>query len=270
MANRTGGWSSGDAYDRYVGRWSRRVAVEFLEWLAIPPVRRWLDVGCGTGVLTQTILARHAPASVVGVDPSEPFVAQARTNVTDPRASFARGRADATGLPDGAVDVVVAGLVLNVVSDVGSALAELRRVLEPGGVVAAYVWDYAAGMGFIRHFWDAAVAVDADAAAFDQARSMPIAAPGPLERAFIEAGFDDVAVRPIVIPTVFADFDDLWLPFLGGTGEAPSYVATLEESTRGAIREQLRSTVVAAADGSISLSARAWAVRGRRPADGPF
>lgn len=268
VANQTGGWSSGDAYERYVGRWSRRIAVEFLAWMAIPSGRRWLDVGCGTGVLTETILAHHAPAAIIGVDPSESFLARARAAISDSRASFARGAADTTGLADGAVDVAVAGLVLNFVPDVGAALAELCRVVQPDGVVAAYLWDYAEGMELIRHFWDAAITVDAGAVALDQGRSMPIAGSAALERAFLAAGFDDVAVRPIVIPTVFADFDDLWLPFLGGTGEAPSYVATLDESMRIAIRERLRSTVVAAADGSISLSARAWAVRGNRPAEG--
>jgi trans-aconitate methyltransferase len=265
VANQTGGWSSGDAYERYIGRWSRRVAVEFLDWLDVPSGRRWLDVGCGTGVLTETILARHAPVAVIGVDPSEAFLARARTTIADPRASFAKGAADTTGLADGAVDVAVAGLVLNFVPDVGAALAEVRRVVAPGGVAAAYLWDYAEGMELIRRFWDAAVAVDADAAALDQGRSMPIAGAEPLLRAFLAAGFDAVSVRPIVIPTVFADFDDLWLPFLGGTGEAPSYVATLDESTRDAIRERLRPAVPPAADGSISLSARVWAVRGRNP-----
>jgi trans-aconitate methyltransferase len=244
------------------------VAVAFLDWLAVPPGRRWLDIGCGTGVLTETILAHHAPAAVIGVDPSEPFLARARVSITDPRASFAHGAADATGLADEWVDVAVAGLVLNFVPDVGAALGELQRVVGPAGVVAGYLWDYAEGMELIRHFWDAAIAVDAGAVALDQGKSMPIAGPGALERAFLAAGFDDVAVRPIVIPTVFADFDDLWLPFLGGTGEAPSYVATLDEPTRVAIRERLRSTLVEAADGSISLSARVWAVRGRPPAVG--
>ena len=143
-------WASSDAYERYIGRWSRRVADQFVVWLEVPPGRRWLDVGCGTGALSQAILKRSAPTSVTGVDPVEPFIARASAALTDPRASFWLGSAVDTGLPDGAADVVVAGLVLNFVPDVGAALAEWRRVLAPGGVVGAYVWDYVRGMGFIR------------------------------------------------------------------------------------------------------------------------
>jgi trans-aconitate methyltransferase len=258
-------WTSGEAYERYVGRWSRRVAAEFLGWLAIPAGRAWLDIGSGTGALTEAILARCEPASIVGVDTSQGFVEHARAAVTDPRASFAVGAAASTGLPKASIDVAVAGLVLNFVPDASGALRELGRVVVPGGVVAAYVWDYAEGMEFMRLFWDTAVAVDPGAAVLDQGRRFPIAAPGPLEAAFIEACLVDVAVRPIVIPTVFADFDDYWQPFLGGTGAAPTYVAGLDEPERAVLRDRLRTSLVAEADGSIRLAARAWAVRGRRP-----
>jgi SAM-dependent methyltransferase len=262
-------WAGSDAYERYIGRWSRRVADEFVVWLEVPPGQRWLDVGCGTGALSQAILKRSAPSSVTGVDPLEPFIARASEALTDPRASFRLGSATDTGFPDGAADVVVAGLVLNFVPDVGAALAEWRRVLAPGGVVGAYVWDYARGMGFIRRFWDAAVAVDPAAATLDQGAQQGITAQGRLEAAVRTAGFVAVDVRSITIPTVFADFDDLWLPFLGGTGGAPGYVATLDAAQRDAIRERLRRSVAAEPDGSIHLEARAWAVRARQPGNTP-
>jgi SAM-dependent methyltransferase len=258
-------WARSDAYERYIGRWSRRVADQFVVWLEVPPGQRWLDVGCGTGALSQAILKRSAPASVTGVDPIEAFIARASSALTDPRASFRLGSAADTGFPDGAADVVVAGLVLNFVPDVGAALAEWRRVLTPGGVVGAYVWDYARGMGFIRRFWDAAVAVDPAAAALDQGAQAGVTAAGQLEAAVRAAGFVAVEVHSIAIPTVFVDFDDLWLPFLGGTGGAPGYVTTLDDAHRDAIREQLRRSVAAEPDGSIHLEARAWAVRARQP-----
>jgi SAM-dependent methyltransferase len=258
-------WSSATAYEAYVGRWSRAVAAEFLDWLAVPTRRRWVDVGCGTGVLTEAILGRTDPQSVVGVDPAEPFLVHARKVVDDPRVTFQVGSAAETGLENEQFDVAVAGLVLNFVPDVAAALAEARRVVIPDGMVAGYVWDYAEGMQFIRAFWDAAVALDPAASELDQARRFAIAAPEPLLAAFATAGFESVEVRPIEIPTVFADFDDLWLPFLGGTGSAPTYVASLEPPATGALREALRSSVPFEADGSIRLSARAWAVRGRRP-----
>ena len=145
-------WASGGAYDAFIGRWSRLVAAEFLAWLAVPPLRRWLDVGCGTGGLSGTILARCDPRSVVGVDPSESFVRHARANVVDARAVFSVGSADSTGIDDGAVDAAVFGLVLNFVPDLGQALAEAKRVVVSTGTVAGYVWDYAEGMQLLRRF----------------------------------------------------------------------------------------------------------------------
>jgi SAM-dependent methyltransferase len=258
-------WSSGSDYESYVGRWSRLVAPEFLGWLEIPPGGRWLDVGCGPGALTAAILARGAPNSVVGVDPSATFVAHAQATVTDPRASFRVGDAATTGLDDGQVDAVVSGLVLNFVPDLGAALAEAQRVARPGGTVAGYVWDYAAGMQLLRRLWDAAVALDPAAHALDEAVRFPNAAPEPLANAFTVAGLEDVQTCPIVVPTVFPVFDDLWRPFLGGTGPASAYIVSLTEPARDALRERLRASVAVEADGSVRLTARAWAVRGRRP-----
>jgi SAM-dependent methyltransferase len=256
-------WTSGSAYESYIGRWSRLVAPEFLDWLGIPPGRRWLDTGCGTGALTAAILARCEPRFVVGVDPSESFIAHARATVVDAQARFEVGTAAEAGLDDGDVDVVVSALVLNFVPDLNAALAEARRVLSPGGVVAGYVWDYAEGMQLLRRFWDAAVVVDPAAQALDEAVRFRIAAPQPLAEAFTAAGLSAVEVRPIEIPTVFANFDDLWKPFLAGTGPASAFAAALAEPARSALRERLRSSVEAEPDGSIRLVARAWAVRGQ-------
>jgi SAM-dependent methyltransferase len=258
-------WSSGGAYDAYIGRWSRMVAPQFLDWLELPPGSRWLDVGCGTGALSEAILERSSPRSVVGVDPSDAFVAHAQASIADQRASFAVGSATQTGLADAAVDAVVSGLVLNFVPDIGEALAEARRVVNPGGVVAGYVWDYAEGMELLRRFWDAACSLDPAAQGLDEAVRFPGAAPGPLGDAVAAAGFEAVEVRPITVPTVFADFDDLWTPFLQGTGPAPGYVATLRGRARDALRDRLRASCPVQPDGSIRLVARAWAVRGRRP-----
>ncbi len=263
--SKTDRWSSGSAYEAYVGRWSRRVAVEFLDWLAVPPGRRWLDLGCGTGALTDTILARHDPRSVVGGDPSAAFLDHARARVLDARATFQAGSADATGLADEAVDAVASGLVLNFVPDVVAALREVRRVRAPGGTAGADVWDYAEGMQFLRRFWDAATHLDPAARALDEGARFPIASPDRYRDAFVTAGLVEVETRAIDIPTVFASFDDLWTPFLGGTGPAPVYVASLADEPRAALRERYREGVGSEPDGSIRLTARAWAVKGRRP-----
>jgi SAM-dependent methyltransferase len=260
------GWSSGDAYEGYIGRWSRLVAPVFLDWLDVPPDARWLDVGCGTGILARAILEHGEPRSVVGVDPSAPFLEHARTATADPRARFEHGSADATGQPDASVDAVVAGLVLNFVPDLPAALAEAQRVVRPGGIVAGYVWDYASGMQLLRAFFDAAIALDPAMAEHDEGVRFPITHEGRLAVAFAAAGLADVRQRPIDVPTVFRDFDDLWSPFLRGTGPAPAYVASLDEPARTALRERLRASlpIEPEPDGSIHLTARAWAVRGRR------
>ena len=257
-------WESGAAYEGYIGRWSRLVAREFLDWLDLPDGLAWLDVGCGTGVLTRAILESCAPRSVVGVDPSGGFLDHARATTSDARTRFERGNADATGQDDASFDVAVAGLVLNFVPDVRAALAEAQRVVRPGGTVGAYVWDYASGMQLIRVFFDAAIALDPAMAAHDEAVRFPITHEGRLAETFEAAGMLDVDHRPIDVPTVFRDFDDLWTPFLGGTGTAPTYVATLDERARDALRDRLHNSLPIEADGSIRLTARAWAVRGRR------
>lgn len=258
------GWAGGDAYERYVGRWSRLVAPIFVDWLAIGSGRRWLDVGCGTGALSATVLARAEPASIVGIDPSANFEAHARARVTDPRASFTIGNAQAIPLDAESVDVVVAGLVLNFVPDPAAGLAEMVRVAVPGATVAGYVWDYAEGMQLMRHFFDAAIALDPAAAVEDEVVRFPICAPGPLRAAFVDAGLDAVEIREIEIPTVFASFEEYWSPFLSGVGAAPAFAMRLDEMQRAAIRDRLRATLPTEADGSIHLSARAWAARGTR------
>lgn len=258
-------WAGADAYEAYIGRWSRLVAQQFIEWLAIPDDMRWVDVGCGTGALTASILRGAAPAAVVGIDPSASFVAHAAETIIDPRARFLVGDASALPVEDAWGDAVVAGLVLMLVADPAQALHEMRRVAAPGAVIGGYLWDYADGMQLIRRFFDAAVELDPAAVAHDEGPRFTICAPEPLRRVFEGAGLDEVVVRSIEVPTVFRDFDDYWTPFLAGVGVAPAYAVTLDEPVRARIRERLRATLPTEADGSIHLMARAWAVRGSVP-----
>ena len=260
-------WAGATAYESFVGRLSRRVAPILLDWLDVSTGADWIDVGCGTGALTATILDRAEPASVVGIDPSEAFIAAAGATIGDARARFDVGSADALPLPSAAADAAVAGLVLNFVPDLPAALAEMGRVLRPGGWVGAYVWDYAERMEPIRRFFDAAMTVDAGAAKADEGARFPLCRPGPLGEAFHAAAFVDVAVREIEAPAEYADFDAFWTPFLSGVGAAPHYLVGLDAAAQAAIRERLRATLPTEPDGSIHLVARAWAVRGRT--DGP-
>jgi SAM-dependent methyltransferase len=255
-------WSVGDAYESYVGRWSRRVAEAFVRWLDLPAGGHWLDVGCGTGALTATVLALADPAQVVGVDPSEGFLSAARARIVDPRSTFQVGDARSLPRPDRRFDAVVSGLALNFVPDAHRAVAEFVRVAASGGVAAAYVWDYAEGMAMMRYLWDAATDLDPAAAELDEGSRFPLCRPEPLRQLWTGAGLDAVAVQAIEVPTVFADFDDFWTPFLGGQGPAPGYVMSLTEDRRRALRDRLRARVPVSADGSVPLTARAWAVRG--------
>jgi SAM-dependent methyltransferase len=255
-------WQSGDAYEAYIGRWSRRIAATFVRRLGVPASRRWLDVGCGTGALTSAVLAAADPAEVTGVDPSGGFLERARASVTDPRASFALADARELPFPAGRFDVVVSGLVLNFVPEPAAAAAEIARVTVPGGLAAAYLWDLADGMELIRRFWEAAAELDPGVAELDEGRRYPLCRPEPFGRLWTEAGFTAVSVGEIKIPTVFRGFDDYWTPFLGAQGPAPAYLATLPEARRDQLRELLRGRLPTNPDGSIPLSARAWVVRG--------
>lgn len=257
-------WESGAAYEAYVGRWSRLVAREFLAWLGVPSGQRWLDIGCGSGALSQTILSVAEPDAVTGVDSSERFIAYARAATLDARANFLIGDAQALPVESEAYDTVVSGLVLNFTPDPARAVAEMARATRPGGTVAVYVWDYAGQMQFMRYFWDAAGALDPQARALDEGPRFPVCHPEALERLFVAASLRDVGARAITIPTVFRDFDDYWSSFLGGQGSAPSYAMSLDEERRLALRERIRTTLPVAPGGFISLMARAWAVRGDR------
>ena len=259
-------WASGGAYEPYVGRWSRLVAREFVDWLAIPPAALWLDVGCGTGALTETILRRANPTQVDGVDPSEGYLALAREQVRDPRVRFKTGDARRLPVDSARYDAVVSALVLNFIPDLPMAVAVMARAVRPGGVVAGYVWDYAGKMELMRYFWDAAVALKPEDLERDEGRRFPICKPGPLQDLFKSAGLKDVAMRSIDIPTSFRDFDDYWTPFLGGQFPAPDYAMSLDEESRAALRERIRARLPVTANGSIPLIARAWAVRGTRQA----
>ena len=257
-------WTIAAAYEAFIGRWSRPVAAAFIDWLAVPPGGRWLDIGCGTGALTRTIIEHAAPVAIQGIDSSAGFIAHASAALAEPRASFAV--ADAQALPDAdsTYDAVVSGLALNFVPQPDRAVGEAARVARPGGIVAAYVWDYAEGMQLLRHFWDVAIALDPAARELDEGRRFPLCQPGPLATLFREAGLHAVETRAIKIPTPFRDFDDLWSPFLGGQGPAPGYVASLDAERQVALREHLRAHLPSAPDGTIPLTARAWAVKGRR------
>jgi SAM-dependent methyltransferase len=255
-------WTSGTHYDRWMGRWSGLLARELLNWLGLPRHLRWLDVCCGSGVLTEAIVESFAPAWIAGIDASADQISFARDHRAGPRVRFET--ADALQLPFAAdsFDVAGCGLGLNFLPDPERALQEMRRVVVPRGTISAYVWDYAEGARFLREFWDAAAAIDQDAPQHDQGRRFPLCNPEPLRELFEGAGMSQVDVVGLSITTRFASFDDYWQPLFSGQGSAPNYLATRSEPTRNAIRDRLRHALPIDSDGVIALPARAWAVRG--------
>ena len=252
-------WESGDPYEKYVGRWSRRVAPLFLAWLDQSPGRQWLDVGCGTGALCSAILAHCSPKSVTGVDPSDGFLRTAKSSLGN-RAELRVGTATELPFEDAQFDTVVSGLVLNFVAEPLLALAEMARVARRDGIIGAYVWDYAGKMEMLRLFWDCAVELDPAASALDEGRRFPICDPEALRRLFSDAGVDTIATTPIDVVTSFAGFDDYWRPFLGGQGPAPSYASLLDDTQRARLRDRIRSRLSTSKGGEIGLTARAWAI----------
>lgn len=255
-------WDSGSAYELWVGRWSRLIAEKFIHWLAISSGKIWGDVGCGTGALVECILSSADPANVLGVDRSDAYISEARNRVRDSRARLEVGDACALTWAPATCDVTVSGLVLNFVPDSDAMVKEMVRVTRPGGRVAAYVWDYAGGMQMIRHFWDVALELNRSDSRLDQAERFPLCQPDPLQQLFQRGGLNSVSVSAIDVTTVFSDFDDYWMPFLGKQGAAPTYLASLPGDSRDRIRDILKARLIATADGSIAMTARAWAVQG--------
>lgn len=254
-------WADGENYERYMGRWSRKIAREYVAWLGQAPGLSWLDVGCGTGALTGLVLEVCEPREVVAVDPAEAFVAYARSRLADSRSRFEVGGAEALPLADGSMDVVVSALAYNFFPDRPGALAEMRRVVKPGGAVSLYVWDYpGGGMGFMDAFWQAAIDVDPAAETAGERSRFPFCTADGLASEAEAAGLSGVDVRPIEVVAEFVDFDDLWQPFTKGTGPAPAFFQRLEPGKQAALRGRLAAV---AGDGPIAFPARAWAMKGR-------
>jgi SAM-dependent methyltransferase len=255
-------WDSGEPYEAYVGRWSLPVARQFVGWLKADAGKRWLDVGCGTGALSRAIADDAHPTLLAAVDPSEGFLAHARRKFEGERGDFAVSDAQSLPFGDDSFDATVAGLVLNFVPEPGKATAEMARVTIPGGIVGAYVWDYAERMEMIRYFWDTAASLDPRARDLDEGRLFPLCQPDELGDLFRAAGLGSVEVKAFDTRTRFSSFEDFWSPFIGGQGPAPSYAVSLPEDRRAELRDRIKATLPFEAKGSISLTARAWAVRG--------
>ncbi|MBI2429928.1 MAG: class I SAM-dependent methyltransferase [Ignavibacteriales bacterium] len=262
MSEMKDSWKDGSTYEDFMGRWSRQLAPKFVAWLGLPVGGHWLDVGCGTGALTESICLHADPASVLGCDPSAPFVEYANQHSRYKQATFKVHSVGSLPTRVGGYSCVTSLLALNFFSDVEASVREMRSLVRQGGNVSACVWDYAGKMEFLRYFWDAVVAENPHARNKDEGVRFPICNPKALTQLFGAAGLDDIVCEAIEIPTKFDNFDDYWQPFLAGTGPAASYVASLNHSQRGDLVRNLKQNLPMNEMSKIALVARAWAVRG--------
>ena len=252
-------FDDGAAYERYMGKWSQLAGDTFLEWLAPKPGLRWLDVGCGNGAFTEMLVERCAPLSVHGIDPSEAQLAYARTRPASRVAQFRQGDAMALPFPDDTFDAAVMPLVIFFVPEPAAGVAEMARVVGPGGVVAAYAWDMAGG-GFpydgLR----------------EELRGLGVAVPMPpspeasrleaMRELWAGAGLEDVETREIAVQRTFSDFDDYWTTILGGASVSSKLKAMAPEDL-AVLQARMRARLPADAAGRVTYGARANAVRAR-------
>lgn len=235
-------FADASGYEMLMGRWSRLLAREFVRFAGLPDFARVLDVGCGTGSLAAVILDATHPAEVIGVDPSLEFVELARGRFNDDRARFETGDAQELAFGDGEFTCAASMLVLNFVADRARAAAEMRRVTQPGGLVAACVWDYGGKMTMLRGFWDAAAALDPAAAPRHEGK-MPLCRAGELGALWRATGLEHVREGAIGIETRFESLEDFWQPFLSGVGPSGSYAASISPGMQRALKAKLRHVV---------------------------
>ncbi len=249
------------AYDGHIGRYGSELAKGLIDLAGGRRGDRVLDVGCGTGLLTAELAAVAGGDHVAAIDPSEPFVDACRRRV--PAADVRVAAAESLPFPDSSFDAVLSQLVVNFMTDPHGGVAEMRRVVRAGGVVAACVWDYAGAMTLLRAFWDAAVALDPAAASLDEGASMRHCDPDGLRGLWQSVGLRDVRTTALTPSVRYSDFDDLWTPITTGVAPSGAYAVSLDEPSRQALRDELHRRL-GCGDGPFELTARAWAVVGRR------
>jgi SAM-dependent methyltransferase len=250
-----------DAYDRHIGRYGPDLARGLVAAAGVRRGQRALDVGSGPGALTQVLADRLGPDNVSAVDPSEPFVEAVRERL--PGVDVRVGSAETLPFTDDAFDAALAQLVVNFMADPETGVGEMRRVVRPGGAVAACVWDYPDEMTLLRAFWEAAAALDPELVeGRDERTVMPFDEEGELVDLWERVGLSDVEGGEIVAYGEYESFEDLWAPLEAGVAPSGAYVTSLAPDARATLRDELRRRL-GAPEGSFRLGGRAWYAVGR-------
>lgn len=253
-------WSSGEPYEAFMGRWSSLMSERMLTWVDPVRDRSWLDVGCGTGALSDMILRNCGPLELTAVDLSDGFVEMAQKRLG---ATIRCHVGDANNLKfaDSSFDYVVSGLILNFIPQPETALREMKRVVTDNGTIATYIWDYAGKMEFLRYFWDGVVELDPGATEKHEAIRFSTFDENQIRTFFSEAELPEPSISKLEIETCFKNFDDYWAPFLGGQGPGPTYVQSLSDSKVSILAATVKEKLPLESDGSIHLIARVWAAK---------
>lgn len=253
------------AYERFMGRWSRLLAPGYIAFAGVKNGDRVLDVGTGTGALASTINATMPASEIIGIDPSDGFITFARSRATSARVRYEVGNAQALKFDNASFDSTLALLVMNFIPDQEKAIAEMRRVTRPQGLVSACVWDYDAGMEMLRFFWDEAVALDPAIEPKDE-RHMKLSRQGQLTELWQKAGLINIKDETLAIEQAYPSFDDYWSPFTKGAGPGGAYVVSLPEDRRQQLEARMRKRLLGdRQEGAFALKAKAWCVRGEVP-----
>jgi ubiquinone/menaquinone biosynthesis C-methylase UbiE len=250
------------AYERAMGRWSRAVGPVFLDWVASPSGARWLEVGCGTGIFTELVLDTCSPAAVSAVDPAQAQIDHASRQPAAQRVNFRVADAQVLPFPDATFDVVASALVINFIPDRPRALSEMRRVARAGGIVAGYVWDFAAELSPSWPLRRGMRQFGADVPELPGTRDSSI---GALTSLFEQAGFERIAARTIEVTLPYSDFNDFWRAQTPSYSPTTKIVAAMTKSERVRLMEAVRAVLPVGPDGRIEYSARANAIKGRVP-----
>lgn len=259
----SGVYTDGDAYEKFMGRWSSASGADLVRWLDLPDDLKWLDVGCGTGSFTNVILKKCAPRSVTAIDPSEAHIRYARSHIFDPRVAFGIGDGQSLPLANYKSDAAVAALVLNFVSDPGRLISEMKRVVRPTGTVAAYVWDFEGGMNVSQHIWEGVAATNPDAPILARNEErIKLGRPETLSQLFEAAGLRDVTTLGIDITVTYQDFDDYWKSNDTTTSPIGRYIDSLSPGDVQILKQKVENIITKNEDGGIQYGARSYAVRG--------